>query len=187
MFVHRFLPSVEMTTLYLCRGVNDRQESCRLTPFHLKISNNKAFGYFCCSMIINVSSLQELPQAALQLIEFAAGEKVFIFQGDMGAGKTTFIKAIGEALGIEEAITSPTFAIVNEYKSAGKKLYHFDFYRLKTPTEALDMGAEEYFYSGNYCFIEWPEKIPDMLPQHYVSINIEVSGDGARQISVEKV
>ncbi|MFD2873325.1 tRNA (adenosine(37)-N6)-threonylcarbamoyltransferase complex ATPase subunit type 1 TsaE [Mucilaginibacter ximonensis] len=138
-------------------------------------------------MTINVSSLQELPQAAAQLIAFAGNEKVFIFQGDMGAGKTTFIKAICEALGVQEAVTSPTFAIVNEYKIVGNKIFHFDFYRLKTPTEALDMGAEEYFYSGNYCFIEWPEKIPDMLPSHYISVNIKVSGDGGRQISVEKI
>jgi len=138
-------------------------------------------------MIINVSSLQELPRAAAQLIDFAGNEKVFIFKGDMGAGKTTFIKAICEALGVKEGVTSPTFAIVNEYKSTGKKIYHFDFYRLKTQTEALDMGAEEYFYSGNYCFIEWPEKIPDMLPLHYMSVNVKVLAEGARQITLEKV
>jgi tRNA threonylcarbamoyladenosine biosynthesis protein TsaE len=138
-------------------------------------------------MIINVSSLQELPQAASQLIDFAGNEKVFIFQGDMGTGKTTFIKAICKALGVDEGVTSPTFAIVNEYKSTGKKIYHFDFYRLKTQTEALDMGAEEYFYSGNYCFIEWPEKIPDMLPLHYMSVNVKVLAEGARQITLEKV
>lgn len=138
-------------------------------------------------MIINVSSLQELLQAAAQLIDFAGNEKVFVFQGDMGAGKTTFIKAICEALGVNEGVTSPTFAIVNEYKSIGTKIYHFDFYRLKTQTEALDMGAEEYFYSGNYCFIEWPEKIPDMLPQHYISVNVKVLANDNRQISLEKV
>ena len=138
-------------------------------------------------MIINVSSLQELPQAASQLIDFAGNEKVFIFQGDMGTGKTTFIKAICKALGVDEGVTSPTFAIVNEYKSIGKKIHHFDFYRLKTQTEALDMGAEEYFYSGNYCFIEWPEKIPDMLPLHYMSVNVKVLAEGARQITLEKV
>lgn len=138
-------------------------------------------------MIINVSSLSDLPKAASQLIDFAGNEKVFIFKGDMGAGKTTFIKAICEALGVDEGVTSPTFAIVNEYKSIGKKIHHFDFYRLKTQTEALDMGAEEYFYSGNYCFIEWPEKIPDMLPLHYMSVNVKVLTEGARQITLEKV
>lgn len=138
-------------------------------------------------MVINASSIQDLHSAALQLIEFAGTEKVFIFQGDMGAGKTTFVKAICQALGVQEAVTSPTFAIVNEYKGAGKKLYHFDFYRLKTQTEALDMGAEEYFHSGNYCFIEWPEKIPDMLPLHYIQVTISVLPDAVRQISVEKI
>jgi len=138
-------------------------------------------------MIINASSIQDLPAAAAQLVEFAGNDKVFIFKGDMGAGKTTFIKSICETLGVLEAVTSPTFAIVNEYKSAGKRLYHFDFYRLKTPTEALDMGAEEYFYSGNYCFIEWPEKIPDMLPPRHISVNIKILADGGRQISIEKI
>src|ERR1700748_3798676 len=105
----------------------------------------------------------------------------------MGAGKTTFIKSLCEILGVVGGVTSPTFAIVNEYAGSDTKIYHFDFYRLKTQTEALDMGAEEYFYSGNYCFIEWPEKIPDMLPLHYVRINITALADGSRQISVEKI
>ncbi|WP_345104829.1 tRNA (adenosine(37)-N6)-threonylcarbamoyltransferase complex ATPase subunit type 1 TsaE [Mucilaginibacter panaciglaebae] len=138
-------------------------------------------------MVTNASSIQDLHRAAVQLIEFAGTEKVVIFKGDMGAGKTTFVKAICEALGVQEAVTSPTFAIVNEYKSDDKKLYHFDFYRLKTQTEALDMGAEEYFYSGAYCFIEWPDKIPDMLPLHYIKVTISVLADGSRQISIEKI
>ncbi len=120
-------------------------------------------------------------------MEFAGNQKVFIFQGDMGAGKTTFIKTICEVLGVSEAVTSPTFAIVNEYNGPGNKIYHFDFYRLKTQTEALDMGAEEYFYSGDYCFIEWPEKIPDMLPLNYIGVNIQALANGSRQISVEKI
>ena len=138
-------------------------------------------------MIINASSIKDLTGAASQLVAFAGTEKVFIFQGDMGAGKTTFIKAICEVLGVQEAVTSPTFAIVNEYNNVGKKLYHFDFYRLKRQTEALDMGAEEYFYSGNYCFIEWPDKIPDMLPLHYIQVNISVLANGVRQISIKKI
>ena len=97
------------------------------------------------------------------------------------------LKAICEVLGVQEAVTSPTFAIVNEYNNVGKKLYHFDFYRLKRQTEALDMGAEEYFYSGNYCFIEWPDKIPDMLPLHYIQVNISVLANGVRQISIKKI
>ncbi|MDB4927352.1 MAG: tsaE [Mucilaginibacter sp.] len=105
----------------------------------------------------------------------------------MGAGKTTLIKSLCEALGVAGSVTSPTFAIVNEYAGTNAKIYHFDFYRLKNQTEALDMGAEEYFYSGNYCFIEWAEKIPDMLPHHYISISIEVLNDEKRKISVEKI
>jgi tRNA threonylcarbamoyladenosine biosynthesis protein TsaE len=138
-------------------------------------------------VILNAPTLSDLPIAASQLIDFAGPEKIFLFNGDMGAGKTTFIKSICEVLGVNEAVTSPTFAIVNEYRGAVTKIYHFDFYRLKTQTEALDMGAEEYFYSGNYCFIEWPEKIPDMLPLSYINITIKALGDDSRQISVEKI
>ena len=105
----------------------------------------------------------------------------------MGAGKTTLIKSLGGCLGATENVTSPTFSIVNEYIGTGNKIYHFDFYRLKDQTEALDMGYEEYFYSDAYCFIEWPEKIPDLLPEHYISIKINVTGDNSRQIIVEKI
>jgi len=105
----------------------------------------------------------------------------------MGSGKTTLIKSLCEVLGVKESVTSPTFAIVNEYEGSSAKIFHFDFYRLKNQTEALDMGAEEYFYSGNYCFIEWPEKIPDMLPAHYISISLKVLNDDSREISVEKI
>jgi len=138
-------------------------------------------------VILTASSLSDIPTIAAQLITFAGTEKVFLFHGDMGAGKTTFIKSLCEALGVTGAVTSPTFAIVNEYKGTTDKIYHFDFYRLKTQTEALDMGAEEYFYSGDYCFIEWPEKIPDMLPGHYIDVTIKVLGDNIRQISVDKI
>jgi len=105
----------------------------------------------------------------------------------MGAGKTTLIKAICEYLGVTEPATSPTFSIVNEYEGRDERIFHFDFYRLKNETEALDMGYEEYFYSGAYCFIEWPEKIPNLLPEHYVSIKIEVTGDNSRQITAERI
>jgi tRNA threonylcarbamoyladenosine biosynthesis protein TsaE len=139
------------------------------------------------SITLTAPTLTHLPTAANQLITLAGAEKVFLFTGDMGAGKTTFIKSICAALGVTEGVTSPTFAIVNEYRGGGNKIYHFDFYRLKTQTEALDMGAEEYFYSGDYCLIEWPEKIPDMLPLHYISVNIKVLADGGREIAVEKI
>jgi tRNA threonylcarbamoyladenosine biosynthesis protein TsaE len=105
----------------------------------------------------------------------------------MGAGKTTLIKSLCESLGVTEPVTSPTFSIVNEYIGAGQKVYHFDFYRLKTQTEALDMGYEEYFYSDAWCFIEWPEKIPGLLPGHYVKINIKALDDNLRQINIEKI
>lgn len=103
----------------------------------------------------------------------------------MGAGKTTLIKELCKGLGTTDTVTSPTFSIVNEYHTAKGKIYHFDFYRLKNQTEALDMGYEEYFYDGAYCFIEWPEKIPDLLPQHYSNISLKVLDDGARQIDIE--
>ncbi len=105
----------------------------------------------------------------------------------MGAGKTTLIKELCAELGVSGAVSSPTFAIVNEYTGNARRIYHFDFYRLKTQTEALDMGCEEYFYSGDYCFIEWPNKIPDMLPQHYINVTISVLNDTTRNISFEKV
>ena len=136
-------------------------------------------------MLLTVQSLSELPAAAKTIIEYAANNRIFLFYGDMGAGKTTFIKALCTALGTTDSVTSPTFAIVNEYRTATDKIYHFDFYRLKNQTEALDMGYEEYFYAGAYCFIEWPEKIPDLLPANYMSINIKVLDDGARQINCE--
>ncbi|MFD2144918.1 tRNA (adenosine(37)-N6)-threonylcarbamoyltransferase complex ATPase subunit type 1 TsaE [Mucilaginibacter antarcticus] len=138
-------------------------------------------------MTLTAPTLSDLPAAAAQLISFAGTEKVFLFTGDMGAGKTTFIKSVCEALGVTGGVTSPTFAIINEYSAPNQKIYHFDFYRLKTQTEALDMGAEEYFYSGNYCFIEWPEQIPDMLPLHYISVAIKVLTDGSREIAIDKV
>lgn len=138
-------------------------------------------------MILSITSPTQLPGIASQLIAYAGTNRIFVFYGDMGAGKTTFIKSLGKCLGITDAITSPTFSIVNEYVGATGKIYHFDFYRLKDQNEALDMGYEEYFYSGNYCFIEWPEKIPDMLPSHYVSVNIQVLSGGLREITFTKM
>jgi tRNA threonylcarbamoyladenosine biosynthesis protein TsaE len=138
-------------------------------------------------MILTATSLQALQSIATQLLSHVGTEKIFLFHGDMGSGKTTLIKSLCEVLGVKESVTSPTFAIVNEYEGSSAKIFHFDFYRLKNQTEALDMGAEEYFYSGNYCFIEWPEKIPDMLPAHYISISLKVLNDDSREISVEKI
>jgi tRNA threonylcarbamoyladenosine biosynthesis protein TsaE len=138
-------------------------------------------------MNLPVKSINELKSAAKQLTEFAGAEKIFLFYGDMGAGKTTFIKSLCEKLGAREIVTSPTFSIVNEYQGKGAKIYHFDFYRLKNQNEALDMGYEEYFYSGDYCFIEWPEKIAGLLPPHYIRIDIQVLSDKERRLTFEKI
>jgi tRNA threonylcarbamoyladenosine biosynthesis protein TsaE len=136
-------------------------------------------------VLLTVQSISELPSAAKAIIEYAGNGRIFLFYGDMGAGKTTLIKSLCSFLGSTDTVTSPTFSIVNEYLTARDKIYHFDFYRLKNQTEALDMGYEEYFYGGAYCFIEWPEKIPDLLPQQYISININALDDGLREVNIE--
>jgi len=127
---------------------------------------------------ITLNNLSELPAIAKQLLQSFDGEKVVAFHGAMGAGKTTLIKALCEALGVQDTISSPTFSIVNEYRTAkGEKIYHFDFYRIKSVEEAYDMGYEEYFYSKAYCFVEWPEKIEELMPLTYEKVTIEVKGD----------
>ena len=136
-------------------------------------------------MLLTLQSLTELPAAAEAIITHAGNNRIFLFYGDMGAGKTTLIKSLCSFLGTSDTVTSPTFAIVNEYQIPNNKIYHFDFYRLKNQTEALDMGYEEYFYAGAWCFIEWPEKIPDLLPLHYTKVSIAALGDGSRQIDIE--
>ncbi|GAB2701787.1 tRNA (adenosine(37)-N6)-threonylcarbamoyltransferase complex ATPase subunit type 1 TsaE [Mucilaginibacter koreensis] len=115
----------------------------------------------------------------------AGQQKVFLFYGEMGAGKTTLIKELCRQLGVQEQASSPTFSIVNEYQGRERKVYHFDFYRLKNQTEALDMGYEEYFYSGDYCFVEWPEKIADLLPEHYTRISLTVDAQQVRHLGIE--
>ncbi len=132
----------------------------------------------------NISNILDI---AHSVISNSGNEKIFLFYGDMGAGKTTFIKSLCECLGAKENVTSPTFSIVNEYRSATNKIYHFDFYRLKKQDEALDMGYEEYFYSGDYCFIEWPEKISDLLPDHYIRIDIQVLSSNERNLTFTKI
>lgn len=138
-------------------------------------------------MNLPVKNVDGLKDAAKQLIAFGGIEKIFLFYGDMGAGKTTFIKSLCEYLGTQEIITSPTFSIVNEYEGKGTRIFHFDFYRLKNQNEALDLGYEEYFYSGNYCFIEWPEKIADFLPPHYVRVCIQVLDNNERLLTFGKI
>ncbi|MBL0329851.1 MAG: tRNA (adenosine(37)-N6)-threonylcarbamoyltransferase complex ATPase subunit type 1 TsaE [Bacteroidetes bacterium] len=131
---------------------------------------------------LKINNLAELPLVAKALIEAFGTKKVIAFNGEMGAGKTTLIKTICEQLGVKQTISSPTFSIVNEYlSSSGKKIYHFDFYRINTINEAYDMGYEEYFYSEAYCFIEWPEKIAELLPEDVLRVNISVK-DGVRLV-----
>lgn len=133
-------------------------------------------------MEIKINSLADINEAAKQFIENMGDGKVFAFYGKMGAGKTTFIKAICEELGVDDVITSPTFAIVNEYQSAttGDSIYHFDFYRIKKLEEVYDMGYEDYFYSGSLCFLEWPELIDDLLPENATKVTIEATEEGGR-------
>ena len=136
---------------------------------------------------ITIDNLDSIRQAAHEFIAQMDDRTVFAFYGNMGAGKTTFIKAICEELGVEDVINSPTFAIINEYRSdtTGELIYHFDFYRINKLNEAEDIGAEDYFYSGALCFIEWPEKIEEMLPGDVVNVTITENPDGSRTVAIE--
>ena len=129
---------------------------------------------------ISVTSIVELSDVAEELLAFANGQKFFVFEGEMAAGKTTFIKSFCEALGVEDVVSSPTFSIVNEYESNTGTVYHFDFYRLKNLQEAYDIGYEEYFYSGDYCLVEWPSKVEELLPETYIKVEIAVTGNEQR-------
>ncbi|MBR4516413.1 MAG: tRNA (adenosine(37)-N6)-threonylcarbamoyltransferase complex ATPase subunit type 1 TsaE [Bacteroidaceae bacterium] len=137
-------------------------------------------------MEITIENTEGLAAAARQFVEAMGERRIFAFYGKMGAGKTTFIKAICEALGVEDVVTSPTFAIVNEYGADGAfdRVYHFDFYRIKNLREAYDIGCEEYFYSGCPCFIEWPELVEELLPENTVNVSIEVRDDESRLVKI---
>ena len=140
-------------------------------------------------MEIKITSLDNIREAAKQCIAAMEDNTVFAFYGKMGAGKTTFIKAICEELGVTDVINSPTFAIVNEYRSdeTGELIYHFDFYRIKKLDEVYDMGYEDYFYSGALCFIEWPELVEEVLPGDAVKVTIEEVEDGTRSVRLESI
>ena len=131
-----------------------------------------------------------MPQAAAEFVEAMGDYTVFAFNGEMGAGKTTFINALCRALGVEDDITnSPSFSIINEYRSdiAGELIYHFDFYRIKKLEEVYDMGYEDYFYSGALCFIEWPELVEELLPGNTIKVTIEELEDGSRKLTMENL
>lgn len=136
---------------------------------------------------IQISTLNDLRPAAREFIRAMQGRTVFAFYGKMGAGKTTFVKALCEELGVDDVVNSPTFAIVNEYSTSttAQVIYHFDFYRIRRLEEAYDMGAEDYFYSGNLCLIEWPELVEDILPLETVRVDIVEQADGSRTIQFE--
>ena len=139
-------------------------------------------------MKIIINTPAAIRDAARTFIADMGKARVFAFYGQRGAGKTTFIKAVCEELGVEDVITSPTFAIVNEYQMTGdgNPIYHFDFYRIRRIEEVYDMGYEDYFYSGALCFIEWPELIEDILPDDAVRISIEQQPDGTRIVSLRR-
>lgn len=132
------------------------------------------------------TSINGLNKAASQLINHFPDQRVFAFYGKMGAGKTTFIQAICRELGSADNVTSPTFALINEYKTDSmNSIFHFDFYRIEEMEEAFDLGYEDYIYSGEYCLIEWPEKIEPLLPENYVEVKIEVAENENRLISAK--
>ena len=136
-------------------------------------------------MKLTIDSLDTIHNTARQFIDQIGDRTVFAFNGKMGAGKTTFIKAICEEMGVKETVNSPTFSIVNEYEASGKKIiYHFDCYRINNIQEALDLGAEEYLYSGNLCFIEWSENIAPLLPDSIINVDIEEMEDGSREVKI---
>lgn len=131
----------------------------------------------------NPVSLEDLKRVADELITAAGNTRVWLFEGEMGSGKTTLIKVICGQLGVMESTSSPTFSIINEYQGReGEAIFHFDFYRLEKETEAFDMGVEEYFESGNYCFVEWPERVVSLFPLHYFQIKITERTPGTRTI-----
>ena len=132
-----------------------------------------------------VFSLDEINEVAQKILS-QNPKKVILFNGNMGVGKTTLIKSLAKNLGVNDATSSPTFSLVNEYQIANNQyIYHFDVYRLKNETEALDMGIDEYLYSGNWCFIEWAENIPNLIPDEHSTITIEQLPDGKRQLTLK--
>jgi tRNA threonylcarbamoyladenosine biosynthesis protein TsaE len=135
-----------------------------------------------------IKNLESIGEIVREFIKNIADRRVFAFKGEMGSGKTTFIKAICEELGVKDVINSPTFAIINEYFSEklGEPVYHFDFYRIESPADALRIGIADYFDSGYLCFMEWAEKIESLLPENTVYIVIKEEADGERSVEIDK-
>jgi len=136
-------------------------------------------------MELKINSPETIEEPARKFITLLKHHRIFAFYGELGAGKTTFIKAICKAAGVTELVTSPSFALVYEYRSSsGTIFYHFDLFRLKNSLEMYDLGYEDYFYSGNVCFIEWPEMAEELLPDETVKVRFKVNCDGSRDISI---
>lgn len=139
------------------------------------------------SLTLYCAHISQLPDMAKRIIDFAGQERLWLFEGEMGAGKTTLIKAICDAFGVQDVVSSPTFALVNEYRNLKDDIfYHFDFYRIQDAAEALDIGVNDYFYSGNYCFVEWPSNIDALIPENYLNIRIEAAVDDSRSIYLKR-
>ena len=137
-------------------------------------------------MLLKIDSINDLPEAADAILEALNGRSIVAFWGEMGAGKTTLIRALCDRLGVTDTVTSPTFALVNEYHTeTGEPIYHFDFYRINRIEEVFDFGYEEYFYSGDLCLVEWPEKIEPLLPEHTMNVRITVDSETARTFEID--
>ena len=135
---------------------------------------------------IHINSEEQLAEVAEALLDALDGRTVVALRGEMGAGKTTLVRALAEHLGVEDQVTSPTFALVNQYEGAnGERLFHFDFYRIDDEREAFDLGYEEYFYSGDLCLVEWPEKIERLMPDEVVEVRITVESPTERTFEIE--
>ncbi len=135
--------------------------------------------------VFHEAGLADLGVVARAFLEKASGYRIWLLHGEMGSGKTTFIKTLCTELGVTDAMSSPTFSIVNEYLLPNRaRVFHFDFYRIKDEAEAYDIGAEEYFYSGNYCFVEWPEKIPSLIPEKRAEVLITTDNRTQRTLSL---
>lgn len=139
------------------------------------------------SKIFSLNSLDELPEVATAILDYAQGYTFFAFEGEMGAGKTTLIKQLCLSLGVKDHVSSPTFSIVNEYQSERGTIFHFDFYRIKSEVEAFDMGFEEYFYADALCLVEWPSKIASLLPKRRVEVSLEKTSFNGRNVEVRRV